>query len=333
VSFESNAKIDWYRCPIEPQVLAQLMQRSNLSGAIQTGLHLGWFFTTLSVCFLVFIQINSTNWFWMSPLFVLCLFVHGTMGPFMGLIAVHELQHKTVFKTRGLNSLFERVYAFISWSDCVWYQHSHAIHHHATCHVDFDGEVILPVKFRLKGRFWLGALAWDPKVTWTRLSTTWRHARGEISGDWHQHVLSSPEARRAHQRWAQCLLIGHTSLAVVFALTGNWILILLFTFGTQFCNWLGFLCGAAQHYGMHSDVPDWRANSRTFTCSPITAFYYWNMQYHVEHHMYPAVPFYNLGKLRKALGDDLPIVPHGLIATWKEILEIRKQALNQSTSS
>lgn len=245
----------------------------------------------------------------------------------MGLIAVHELQHKTVFKTRALNTLFERVYAFISWSDCVWYQHSHPIHHHATCHANFDGEVILPVKFRLKGRFWLGALAWDPKSTWARLKTTWQHGRGDISGDWYQHVLSSLEARRAHRRWAQCLLVGHTSLAVVFALTGNWILIALFTFGTQYCNWLGFLCGATQHYGMRSDVPDWRANSRTFTCSPITAFYYWNMQYHVEHHMYPAVPFYNLGKLRKALGDELPVVPHGLIATWKVILKIRKQAL------
>ena len=43
--------------------------------------------------------------------------------------AIHELQHRTVFKSRALNELFEKVYAFISWSDYIWYQASHAKHH------------------------------------------------------------------------------------------------------------------------------------------------------------------------------------------------------------
>ena len=54
----------------------------------------------------------------------------------------------------------------------------------------------------------------------------------------------------------------------------------------------------------------------------------WNMQYHVEHHMYPAVPFYNLPKLRCALEHDLPPAPHGLWATWKEILAIKQSIKN-----
>lgn len=59
------------------------------------------------------------------------------------------------------------------------------------------------------------------------------------------------------------------------------------------------------------------------TGSWLTAFYYWNMQYHLEHHMYPAVPFFNLPKLREAIKDDLPPAPHGLYATWKEVLGIK----------
>ena len=42
----------------------------------------------------------------------------------------------------------------------------------------------------------------------------------------------------------------------------------VFTIGTQYCSWLGFLMGVAQHLGMDPDVPDFRQNSRTFTCSP-----------------------------------------------------------------
>jgi hypothetical protein len=73
-------------------------------------------------------------------------------------------------------------------------------------------------------------------------------------------------------------------------------------------------------------MPDFRFCCRTYTCGRFVGFLYWNMQYHVEHHMYPAVPFYNLPALRKAMEHDLPPAPHGLIATWKEILPVlRKQ--------
>ena len=41
--------------------------------------------------------------------------------------------------------------------------------------------------------------------------------------------------------------------------------------------------------------------------------------------MYPAVPFYNLPKLRKAIEQDVPVATHGLIATWRELLQIRQK--------
>ena len=322
--FDRDVQIEWYRSPIAPEVLQALMQRSDLRGWLQTLAHLGLFFLTMALCWQIFAQTTAENWWWMSPLLLVALFVHGTMGPFMGLIAVHELQHRTVFKTRWLNAFFERVYAFISWSDYVWYQHSHALHHRATCHAAHDGEVLLPQKFSLRRwQVWLGLLAWNPRVTWARLRLTWEHAWGRVHGDWYEHVLADEQARRAHRNWARVLLLGHGVLAALFVVSGYWFLIVLFTFGTQYCSWLGFLCGLPQHYGMRSDVPDFRLNTRTFTCSKVVGFYYWNMQYHVEHHMYPAVPFYNLPKLRAALIDDLPSAPHGLRATWQEMLQIK----------
>jgi fatty acid desaturase len=53
------------------------------------------------------------------------------------------------------------------------------------------------------------------------------------------------------------------------------------------------------------------------------------MQYHIEHHMFPAIPFYNLPELRKAIQHDLPPATHGLFKTWREILPVlKKQRLN-----
>ena len=46
--------------------------------------------------------------------------------------------------------------------------------------------------------------------------------------------------------------------------------------------------------------------------------------------MYPAVPFFNLSKLRRAIEHDLPTAPHGLRATWQEMLDLRRKFLADS---
>ena len=270
MAYTNTRHIEWYRTRLDRDTLKTLMQRDDFKGWRQTLLHLGWFFTTAAIAWWVFSQVSLDTLYWSGPLLVLALFVHGTMGPFMGLIAVHELQHRTVFKSRWLNEFFEKVYSFISWSDYIWYQQSHAQHHMSTCHAQHDGEVVLPVRFSLsKPKVWLNLLAWDPRVTFTRWALVWRHARGDVRGDWYQHVLphSDIALRTRHRNWARFLIAGHTTLAALFILSGNWFLIVVFTIGTQYCAWLGFLCGVPQHYGLNSDIPDFRQNTRTFTCS------------------------------------------------------------------
>ena len=332
--FDRESKVEWYRSPIDSDLMSDLMKRSDLRGWVQTVLHLGWFFATAALAYFVYSQVNATNWYWSVPLLVMTLILHGTMGPFMGLIAIHELQHRTVFRTRWLNYMFETIYAFISWSDYIWYQQSHAIHHRATCHRRFDGEVVLPIRFSLRRpRVWLGLLAWNPQTTWNRLKLVWNHANGQVSGAWYEHVLPKEDQRlcQRHRNWARILLVGHGALALIFILTGHWFMIVVLTFGTFYCGWLGFLCGLPQHYGLNSDCPDFRTSTRTFTCSWLPAFYYWNMQYHLEHHMYPAIPFFNLPKLRKAIEQDLPIAPHGLRATWQEMVDIKTKSIQDPT--
>ncbi len=49
------------------------------------------------------------------------------------------------------------------------------------------------------------------------------------------------------------------------------------------------------------------------------------MQYHIEHHMFPNVPGFNLPRLRKLIGHDLPPAPRGLWTTWKDMLEIHRK--------
>jgi fatty acid desaturase len=45
-----------------------------------------------------------------------------------------------------------------------------------------------------------------------------------------------------------------------------------------------------------------------------------NMQYHLEHHIYPAIPFHGLPKLHAKVKDQLPEAYHGMFAVYKEMI-------------
>ena len=64
--------------------------------------------------------------------------------------------------------------------------------------------------------------------------------------------------------------------------------------------------GVTQHLGLAEDVLDHRLNSRTVYMNPIFRFLYWNMNYHVEHHMFPLIPYHALPKLHEEIKARLP---------------------------
>jgi fatty acid desaturase len=40
--------------------------------------------------------------------------------------------------------------------------------------------------------------------------------------------------------------------------------------------------------------------------NPVSRWIYWNMNYHIEHHMFPMVPYHALPRLHALIKDDLP---------------------------
>jgi fatty acid desaturase len=328
IPFKSDARISWYRPHVDKAVMAELVQRSDFRGYRQALGHLGLWVLTGTLAYLAFLQVSATTWAWSVPLLVLALFAHGTLGPFLGGVACHELGHKTVFKSKTATQVFLKIFSFFGWWDHVWFHPSHIKHHQLTIHHDYDGEVVLPQQFSFQDwQFWLGIFGWNPVATWKTLVVYFKRATGKLDNEWYEFVLpeKNQDLRHRHRNWARFCLIGHAALAAIFILTGHWFLIFIFNIGAHYCGWLGYLCGTPQHYGMQGEVPDHRLCCRTYISRGLPAFLYWNMQYHVEHHMFPGVPFFNLPKLRAAIEHDLPPAPVGLWATWREMLEIHRR--------
>lgn len=95
---------------------------------------------------------------------------------------------------------------------------------------------------------------------------------------------------------------------------------LLFFVGPSFYGaWLVHLFGTSQHLGLRENVLDHRLNTRTIYMNPVLRFLYWNMNYHCEHHMFPAVPSHALPQLHEAIKADLPAASRSLVGAYREI--------------
>ena len=317
-------RVHWYRCPIEPETLRELTERSDLRGSIQALGHLAVAAGTgaLTVyCFLAEL--------WIA--FALALFAHGTVASHLH-YGCHELGHGTVFRTKWLNAVFLRIYSVFAWWNYHEYGMSHTHHHLYTLHPRGDREVVLPF-----------GPAWKPLYLLQLFSlnvTGGMHTKG-IEGhilatfatafdrygvffrpDWMRSLYAGrPEARRTAVNWARVVILCHAGIAVASIASGYWIVAVVVSLGPVIANWHSYFVGGPMHCGLRDNVPDFRKCVRTITLDPVSEFLYWHMNWHLEHHMFAAVPCYNLAKLHRAVADDMP-EPRTLAGAWREIREV-----------
>jgi len=315
-----NLKINWYRCPIERTQLRAISVPSDLKGAFQALGHLGlWALTGLATYYLFGQQL------WWA--FCVALFLHGTVASFLS-APHHELCHATVFKTRWLNELFLRIFSLLGWLNFHVYKFSHSYHHRFTLFPKADREEVMPVKPSLRilyllqlftvnvtggyqSRGILPTLRNFVEIALNRFDNPFNSWGRELYED-------HPRERLKAARWARLVLIFHLTVAVVAVAAGQPIIAVIISGGVFIGNALRYFVGVPMHCGLRSNVPDFRKCVRTITLDPITEFLYWHMNWHLEHHMYAAVPCYNLKKLYRSLAGDMP-EPRTLVGAWREM--------------
>ena len=234
----------------------------------------------------------------------------------------HECGHGTPFRTRWMNDAIYHIASFQIMRNPVNWRWSHARHHTDTLIVGRDPEIawMLPINLCLKALAFVGIVD-----TWTSLRVLARNAAGRLSDDEKAYIPRSEWPRAFF--WARAHLAIHaTVLLIALAMLGlgmGWksaIPILLIGGPRIYGCWHFVMTGLLQHGGLPEDVTDHRLNSRTVYMNPISRWLYWNMNYHVEHHMFPMVPYHALPALHAAVKNDLPAPNTSLWDAYREMM-------------
>jgi MocE subfamily Rieske [2Fe-2S] domain protein len=212
------------------------------------------------------------------------------------------------------NALYEIASFMILRESTVW-RWSHNRHHSDTIIVGRDPEIAVPrppnIRAIILSFFCLGVY---PKY----FKRILLHSTGRMAAD-EKTFIPASEFPKVYLQ-ARIYVAIFTGVIALSLYTRSILPLLLVGLPNLFGTWLTVTYGLTQHAGLAENVLDHRLNCRTVYMNFIHRYIYWNMGYHVEHHMFPLVPYHALPRLHAAVKDDCPAPYPGLLAAWREIL-------------
>lgn len=299
------AEADWYQCPVPRAEMRKLLERKDGPAIRDT---LIWFGLILGLAVSTILLWGS--WWALIPYLAYAALYASTSDS-----RWHEAGHGTAFKTDWMNNALYEIASFMVMRESVVWRWSHTRHHSDTIIVGRDPEIAVPRPPDIKA-FVLSFFNWGVYFKYYR--RIFLHCMGKMAADEKTFIPESefPKVfRRARIYVAIYLVVIGISVATTSLLP-----LLLVGLANFFGSWLMAVYGYTQHAGMAENVLDHRLNCRTFYTNPVNRFLYWNMNYHIEHHMFPLVPYHNLPKLHALVKDDMPKPYPSLLACWREII-------------
>ncbi|MCO6385379.1 fatty acid desaturase family protein [Oceanicola sp. 502str15] len=306
------AAAEWYHTEVPRKEMKALMQRSDQPAIRDTILLFG--------CMALFAGLGIALWpsLWSAPFWL----AYGTLYGSAMDSRWHECGHGTAFKTRHYNDWVYQVASFCMIRNPVTWRWSHARHHTDTVIVGRDPEIAImrpPVFAKLIANFFGIFDAFDG------LKRMVINASGRLLPDEATWIPESeqPKAIRTARIW---VAIYAATILLALAM-GSILPLMVVGLPRLYGAWHHVMTGLLQHGGLADNVIDHRLNSRTVYMNPISRFIYWNMNYHVEHHMFPMVPYHRLPELHEAIKHDLPAPNRSIAEGFAEMWPALKRQL------
>jgi MocE subfamily Rieske [2Fe-2S] domain protein len=311
-TIEEKVEQTWWSPDIPRPELKALMQRSDRYGLLDFGL---W---------IVLLAVSGTlawmSWgtWWAIPAFLVFGTIYSSADA-----RWHECGHGTVFRTRWLNEVFYHISSFMTIREAYLWRWSHARHHTNTIIVGYDPEI------QVQRPADLIRLLMDFIYVRSGPTEIWRvikHAAGQPDEGVRSFVPASEISKMV---WSSRIYLLIVAAFAVWAVAIGSFLPLMFVWLPRFYGgWLHQLLGLTQHAGLGEDSYDHRENTRTVYVNPVFRYLYLNMNYHLEHHVIPMVPYHTLAELHEAMKPQTPPPYRNLWECYKEMIPaLIKQAM------
>ena len=298
------AGASWFQPVIDPAVMRQLQVRSDGRAARDVVL---WVMLLVGSGVLAWWSIWS---WWSIPAFL----AYGALYGGASDPRWHECGHGTAFRSQRANDIVYYVASFMLFRGPTVWRWSHYRHHTDTIIVGRDAEI----SFQRPANVWKAAFAFTnlkngPLMFWRLV----RHALGRIDDDARSFV---PESELGKVKWESRVFVAIVAAVAAWSLA-TWSIVPLMFIGLPsiYGAWLMVFFGLTQHAGLREDVLDHRLNTRSVRMNPVFRFLYLNMNYHVEHHIFPSVPYHALPSLHAEIKDQLAPIKPSTWATYREI--------------
>ena len=296
---------NWFKPAVDRPLLKSLMQRGDAAAIRDTVI---WYAVIGASGVLAWFALGTV---WAVPAFLL----YGTLycGPADS--RWHECGHGTAFKTRWMNDALYQVACFQVFRRPTAWRWSHARHHTDTLVVGRDPEIAAQVPTRwavIIGNF----------VAFSHVSNEIRklllNCAGQLDPEEQSFIPESewPKLIREARVWVVIYVCVFASCLALRSIVP----LLYIGLPSLYGAWLYHFFGLTQHAGMPENVTDHRRNCRTVYMNPVFRFLYWNMNYHLEHHMFPTVPYHALPRLHEALKSETPPPYASTVAAYREII-------------
>ena len=299
------AEATWYASPVPKERMRELLQRRDWPGIRDTII---WFACLIGTGYWGYLWWG--HWYAILPFGIYSVIYASTSDS-----RWHESSHGTAFKTHWLNDALYEIASFMVLRESVPWRWSHTRHHSDTIIVGRDPEIAVPRPPNFKALF---LSFFNIKTYPAYFKHVLMHSVGKLDP---QEKTYIPESEYGRVFWRARIYFLIYASAIGLAIYYRSFLPLMFIgLPNLWGAWLMPIYGYTQHAGLAENVLDHRLNCRTVYMNPINRFFYWNMNYHVEHHMFPLVPYHQLPKLHQVVKADMPKPYSSILNAWKEIV-------------
>ncbi|MEN9726638.1 MAG: hypothetical protein RL434_1004 [Pseudomonadota bacterium] len=299
------------RTIIPPAALKPLLTRRTWPSVLRLGLHLLSFVGLAAA-----LTLNATT-FWVAlPLAIALAWVWSSLfAPF------HECTHRTAFRSPAGNRLGAWLTGVPFGMAPSVYRSFHFEHHRHTQDLARDPELLDP-------RY----AQWpDSRLTWLIANSGYGLMMLKIRpllgfafkhrSRWAEFAPWSSQVTEPEQLVRECRILCAcwASLLLVTALLpgGLW-----WWFAAWFTHVFQTLWVAAEHSGLPHDGSILR-RTRTVQSNAFVRFWLWNMNFHAEHHGWPAIPWHMLPKTHALVATHLESNVHSYTALQSNIFHGR----------